>query len=358
MQALFSAKILTIIMLSILMFACNGQKSNEKPQQVNSESPPNPVTERGIQTPAWPNPYQDQISQVVRMMFQDSKGHIWFGTQNGAFKFNGDSLIHIEGIKSEDGKRITIKDIDESPDGKIWLGHTDGISCFNDENVENYYQSDGLISNDVWCIETDAKGQVWIGTIAGVCKFDGQEFTHFDLPEGKMDSTRGISSTQMVHCILEDRQGDIWFCTNAGLFNYSDATLVNVSEQVGIQTNFVNEIVEGDKGEFWISTKEALYKLEGDQLENITKDLPDIGKGIGAVAEDKDGTIWFVFNQHHLYTYDGKDLVQFQKSEDNQGPVIFQIYEDQDDRLWFVGYSGAYRLEAGKFINIKKDGPW
>ncbi|MEO1418756.1 MAG: two-component regulator propeller domain-containing protein [Bacteroidota bacterium] len=304
------------------------------------------------------NTLSEPISEVVRMVFQDSKGNIWFGTQSGAFRLRGNSLMRIKGIQSEGGKRVTIKDITEGHDGKIWFGHTDGISSLEGETVMNYYESDGLISHDVWNMEADAQGNIWIGTIEGACTFDGQTFTHFELPEGIIDSTLGVSSTQMVHSILEDSQGAIWFCTNAGLFKYADHILYPMSEKLGIQTPFVNEVIEDIRGNFWISTKEALYKLAGDTLTNITQAIPEMGKGIGSIAEDQDGTIWFVFNQHHLYTYDGVQLKEFQKSATNEGPVIYQIFKDQSQRLWFVGYGGAYRLEDGRFRHISTHGPW
>jgi ligand-binding sensor domain-containing protein len=130
--------------------------------------------------------------------------------------------------------------------------------------VTNYYESDGLISNDVWCIETDVNGNVWIGTIEGTCIFDGQRFTKFDLPEGKKDTTVGVSSTKMVHSILEDSKGTIWFSTNAGLFSYTNKKLKNISDEVGIPTNFVSKIVEDKKGGFWVSTSIGLFHLKGE----------------------------------------------------------------------------------------------
>ena len=346
-------KPLIVITLFILMSSCNGQgdridvKSAVTPTQLGTHS-------SFLES----NPSKEQISEVVRMMFQDSKGNIWFGTQNGAFRLTGTSLIHMDSIRSESGKGVTIKDITEDRDGAIWIGHTDGISSVKGDTVINYYESDGLISNDVWCIEAVADGKIWIGTIKGACTFDGQEFTEFKMPEGKIDATLGISSTKMVHHIAEDSKGVIWLCTNAGLFSYTDNALIHVSEMVGIQTNFVNEIFEDRSGEIWVSTKQGLYKLAEDKAINVTDGKMETGKGIGSIAEDKGGKIWFVANQHHLYTYDGNELIEFPKSEDNQGPVIFQIYEDQDDRLWFVGYGGAYRLENGIFIHITRNGPW
>lgn len=358
---LHSVQIWTILALSILTSACNGQQSQEAGQTAHSvpvSEHPQPA-ESAAQAPYWPSDYSDQISQVVRMVFQDSQGTIWFATQSGAFRLTGDSLVLMEGITNESGRgNPTIKSIAEGRDGTIWFGHTDGISSLKDGSVVNYKESDGLISKDVWNLEVDRHGNVWIGTIAGACRFNGQEFTPFNLPEGKIDSTLGVSSTQMVHDILEDRDGAIWFSTNAGLFQFADNSLINVSEKVGIPTNFVNDLLQDNKGAFWISTKQALYKLQGDQLEHITRDLPDIGKGIGSMVEDKAGTLWFVCNQHQLYTYDGEALLEFQKPADNPGPVIYHIFQDQSDRLWFVGFGGAYRLEDGEFVNVSKDGPW
>ena len=304
------------------------------------------------------DPDSDQISQVVRTIFQDSKGSIWFGAQGGAFKLEHNSIIHIDRIKGESGNGVTIKEITEDKDGKIWLGHSDGISSIDGDKVVNYYESDGLISYDVWSIAADSKGNIWIGTINGLCVFNGEGFTKFDLPKGQVDTTRGISSAEMVHSIMEDRNGTLWFSTNAGLFSYADNTLVNVSEKLGISTNFINKTFEDKKGGIWVSAKTGLYHILGNKIRNITDDKIEVGKGIGSVAEDKNGKIWFVGNQHHLYAYDNNEIIEFQKTTENKGPVIFEIFKDQDDRIWCVGFGGAFRFENEQFINVKKDGPW
>ncbi len=342
-------KLLFLISLMIFFGSCRNQAS-----QKDLQAPILQVEKLAKNS----DPELDQISQVVRTIFQDSKGRLWFGTQGGAFKVEDNSLIHIDDIKGESGKGVTIKEITEDKDGKIWLGHTDGVSSIDGDEVVNYYESDGLINMDVWSIAADSKGNIWIGTIDGACVFNGEVFTKFELPKGEIDPTRGISSAEIVHSIMEDRSGTLWFSTNAGLFSYSDKTLINVSEKLGIPTNFINEIFEDEKGEKWISTKTGLYHLTGNKLTNITNDKITGEKGIGCIGEDEDGKIWFVGNQHHLYSYDKHEIIEFQKTEENKGPGIFEIFKDQDDRIWCVGFGGAFRFENGKFINIKKDGPW
>lgn len=361
-KLLYTSIRLVVFLFSIIFYSCKGQENKlviEEPENKLSDSIINKTTNDITSQNTFPFLNNDiQISNVVRKVFQDSKENIWFGTENGAFVYNGEELLQIESIKSEIGKGVTIKDITEDKSGNIWFGHTDGISRFDGNKVKNYYKSNGLITNDVWCIEADKKGNVWIGTSEGACIFDGENFTPFKLPEGKIDKDFAISTTKMIHKIFEDSKGKLWFCTNAGLYSYANQKLENETHKLGIKTNFVNGIYESKNGTFWISTKEGLYRLKEQSLDNITKDKIIIGKGIGSVSEDKDGKVWLVSNQHDLYVYDNIKLTEIKKDENNKRPVVFQIYKDQTNRLWFVGFGGAYRFENDKFINITKNGPW
>jgi len=300
----------------------------------------------------------NQISEVVRTVFQDSKGNIWFGTQSGAFIHNGRSLFHMDRIKSEFGRGVTIKDITEDKKGRIWLGHTGGISVFDGESTTNYYESDGLLNNDVWCIAIDKNNHVWIGTIEGVCKFDGSQFSAFEIPEGKIDTTRGVSSTKMIHDIMEDSHGRIWFSTNGGVYIKDNDLLSSISEKDGLKTSFVNQVIEDKNGSFWISTSKGLFHYADKTLKNITEGIIENFKGTGSIMQDSNGNIWFNSNLRDIYSFYGGNFTKYRIAEGDYGPAPFQIYEDQQNRLWFVGFGGAYRYENDKFINITQNGPF
>jgi ligand-binding sensor domain-containing protein len=309
------------------------------------------------QAPVYFPNFKNQISDVVRTVFQDSKGVIWFGTQNGAFCYNGTKLHLIDSIRCERGRNVTIKDIAEDRDGRIWFGHTGGVSVLDGNTVTNYYERDGLVSNDVWCLETNKNNRVWIGTLAGVCVFDGSQFRAFELPEGQLDTTVGVSSTRMIHDILEDSRGRMWLCTNGGIFIKDQDSLTHISENDGLNTNFINQVLESKSGDFWISTSKGLFQLKGDTLINTTELFFQESKGAGSIAEDSEGAIWFNCSRS-IYRLDGEELKEFRIVEGNYGPLPFHIYQDRQNRLWFVGYGGAFRYEHGAFINITKDGPF
>jgi ligand-binding sensor domain-containing protein len=340
------------IILLILISSCNAQTSNGDLQNV--------ISSREIvsqNSTLQINPINAQISQVVRTVFQDSKGDVWFGTQNGAFRLKGKSLTHIDGIKSESGKGVTIKDIAEDNDGKIWFGHTGGISVFDNESITNYYESDGLLNNDVWCISTDRNNYIWIGTLEGVCKFDGSHFTAFEIPEGKIDTTVGVSSTKMIHDIMEDSRGRMWFSTNGGVYIKDNDLLSNISEKDGLKTGSVNQVIEDKNGSFWISTPKGLFYLHGESLINKTEILFEDSIGTGSIVEDSKGNIWFNCSRS-IYSLNGSKLTEYRIEEGNYGPLTFHIYQDRQKRLWFVGYGGAFRYENDKFLNITKNGPF
>jgi ligand-binding sensor domain-containing protein len=351
-KVLYRTKALLLVVLAILIGACNRQDSRTSGSRLIQTQ--NQTADSSFEK----DPLSEPISQVVRDMLEDRNGNTWFGTQNGAFLLVNDSLVQLDQIKSESGQEVTIHDMAEGVDGKIWFAHTDGLSSYDGQKVRNYYESDGLIHHDVWSVEVDRKGIVWVGTYGGVCKFKGQTFTEFELPEGIRDITRGVSSKKMVHHIMEDHKGNIWFCTNAGLFRLNGDSLHHSFIELGLQTKFVNRIIESEKGGYWISTKEGLYYLDENKLKNISESIPELGKGIGAIAEDKKGHVYFVLNQHELNIYDGEKIKAFDKPEKNQGPVVYQIYKDKDDRLWLLGFGGAYRLEDGQFVEVTKSGPW
>lgn len=352
-------KLLTIIALLFVIISCNGQENTNDTQNQKKEDKNVEIKKSdklGVKTSFPFINLNNQISQVVRTVFQDSRGDIWFGTQNGAFMLSGKSLIHIDRIRSESGKGVTIKDIAEDKDGKLWFGHTNGVSSIDGDIVTNYYESDGLISNDVWTIAADKNGEIWIGTIDGVCKFDRNHFTVFEIPEGKINSTLGVSSTRMIHDIMEDSKGRLWFSTNGGIYIKDNSMLTNISEKDGLSTSFVNQVIEGENGRFWISTPKGLFCLKGDSLINMTDLLFKDNKGTGNIIRDTKGNIWF--NCHRsIYSLYEKELTEY-PIEGNNGPLTFQIYEDQQNRLWFVGYGGAYRYENEKFVNITENGPW
>lgn len=353
-----------ILIFSIFIISCDDQNTKNVSQEkikihedsisISAESLPE------FKTDPHAKEYQrNQISGVVRTIFQDKKGNYWFGTQDGLCRHNGKTLIYFD-IKNNLGSGVTVYAIAQDQTGdNIWIGHSGGITKYDGKYFTNYSEKDGLINNNVWSIATDKTGNVWIGTIDGVCKFDGKNFTPFEIPAGRRDTTKGVTSEKMIHSIMEDSKGNMWFATNGGAYKYDGKTLTNLSEENGLCNNFVNTIMEDKKGNIWFtSSHNGLCRYDGTSFTNITENFDTAGKGIGNILEDKTGNIWFVVKGFGVNRFDGNTITNYHTGEGLFSHTTFQIYEDLQGRIWFVGFKGVFRFDGESIINVTRDGPW
>ncbi len=74
---------------------------------------------------------------------------------------------------------------------------------------DNYSISEGLPDSRVNSILQDSEGFIWIGTPAGVTKFDGINLYNYNESDGM--------GRNGVNCIYEDKAGTLWF-GHIGLF--------------------------------------------------------------------------------------------------------------------------------------------
>ena len=111
---------------------------------------------------------EDGLSQAtVKTIFQDSKGYIWIGTEDGLNRYNGydfENYKHDEHNKNSIINNYVI-DIEEDKNGYIWVSTTNGLSRINTTNneIKNYYSEkhDGkLLDSSLWKILSTAKGDI------------------------------------------------------------------------------------------------------------------------------------------------------------------------------------------------------
>ena len=380
-------KIFCLAIYSLFMTSCAGQiENNATPLNFTPELTKIHAHSISLKAETLPEfrvdvhdkDYQgNQISGVIRTVFQDSKGNFWFGTQSGLCRYDKNGLVYFD-LKNRTGQGVTVHVILEDKMGAIWIGYGGGIAKYYGTYFTNYHEKDILTTGGLWSMLMDSKGTLWVGTTQGVFTFDGKAFTPFEIPEGKINPNFGVSTSKMIHSITEDSKGHMWFATNGGAYRFDGRTLTNVSTKDKSLSNFVNQIIERADGTYWISAVNGLFLYDGTSFKSITEKLLGTNKGVGCIFEDKTGTIWFSAYKRDIYNYDGKTFQKIeakikvsdkkvllfqvnqdqQKQQDNFSPFPFQIYEDQQQRLWFVGFKGAYRLENNAFVNVTRNGPW
>nr|WP_290935754.1 two-component regulator propeller domain-containing protein [Haliscomenobacter sp.] len=120
----------------------------------------------------------------------------------------------------------------------------------NPAGFSSFSKLQGLKHGDITCMLQDKNGNIWFGTNGGgVSKYDGKFFTHFTEKEGL--------SNNIVQSILEDKSGNIWFGTWGGgvsRLSREGTSFTHFTEKEGLSNNIVQSILEDKSGNIWFGT--------------------------------------------------------------------------------------------------------
>ncbi|NOT35897.1 MAG: hypothetical protein HOP11_00805 [Saprospiraceae bacterium] len=229
------------------------------------------------------------------------------------------------------------------------------ISCNRQTNTQSV-NSDSLIesqamldsfsnmSENIMVIFQDKKNNYWFGSHRdGLYKYDGRNIRHFTAN----DSFPGTK----VEEIKEDRFGNLYFNTNAGLFKYNGIRFLKIKEVSGGDWNW--KLHPDDLWFKCIDYLGHLYRFDGNNVFKLKLPKTKLGEdyitkhnyntspyGIYCVYKDSKSNIWFGTAQLGACRYNGKSFDWISESdvtELHDGPSngVRSIVEDKNGDFWF-----------------------
>lgn len=174
-------------------------------------------------------------------IYKDRQNVLWIGTLSGLniYDYKTYDFTQIDELKA-----ISIHDIFEDSDGKIWIStFTNGLYRFNPNtkkwNIFTHNQDDetSLPYNKVTSVFEDSKKRLWVTTQGGGFSYFDKENETFQT----FNSTNGLPN-DVVYQIVEDDKGCLWLSTNSGLVRYNSKTnkFKNYTVNNGLKTNQFN----------------------------------------------------------------------------------------------------------------------
>lgn len=146
---------------------------------------------------------------------QDRQGKMWLATeQMGLWTFAGDSLVN---MTKEDGlPDNTVEVLFEDSRGYLWVGTDIGLAKYDGQTFKIFKEEDGLANNLITAITEDRAGNIWVGSLLGVNKItDDKVVAHYDKSSGLAASE--FSTANAAIC---DSAGHLWFGFSNGLTEY------------------------------------------------------------------------------------------------------------------------------------------
>ena len=163
-----------------------------------------------------------------------------------------------------------------------------------------------------------------------------------------------------IMAIYQDRKNVYWFGSwETGIYKYDGKTIINYTTKHGLPDNRVEEIKEDKYGNLFINTRAGLCKYDGKQIVTIPAAFPF--KSNWTLQPDD---LWFKSAKPgHVNRYDGKSLMSLEIPKNKIGEDylaknpnaidpygIYCIYKDSKGNIWFgMALLGAFRFNGKSF---------
>jgi ligand-binding sensor domain-containing protein len=324
----------------------------------------------------------------VNYIYQDHRGFMWFATDDGLNKYDGDlfTVYQHHPLDSTTLSDNRIKTIYEDRRGSLWIGTMNGLNRLdrlNNKFIRYYHRpenSSSLSHNDIRAIAEDADGYLWIATKGGGVNCTLENLTALEdlspnqppkrpLPahplrflQYKFDPADPLHSPgdNNVEKLLQDAVGGFWIGTDNGLTRMERDSPGNIrfytyrrrpGDPHSLINSDVESLYEDRSGALWIGTRQGLSRFHRS-TGKFTRYIPfpenpaSTGNFIWAILEDKNGTFW-------IGTVNG--LAQLDRQKGNfdfsyyhplnessiSYNVINHIFEDRAGVVWIATDGGG-----------------
>jgi ligand-binding sensor domain-containing protein/two-component sensor histidine kinase len=293
---------------------------------------------------------------VIKQIFQASDGSLWAASFAGLIRFiptvdGSDFHFRVygppHGFSSHDMQALA-----EDRSGNLWVGMgSGGAAKLARSGITAYGEADGF--NGARAIFKDRTEELNVISIINekdylINRFDGEHFTaiRLKLPQA---TYLGWGWNGLV---LEDRAGEWWVATGAGLFRFPKVNSIDrlartppkavYTTRDGLPSNDILRLFEDSRGDIWVGTanggglsrwdrvSETFHQYtERDGLPSLVNFYPI------SFAEDRAGNVWTGFNfGGGLARYRDGRFTRFTSADGLPEGGIFNLFIDSADRLW------------------------
>lgn len=230
--------------------------------------------------------------------------------------------------------------------------------------------NNGLPHNDVNCFYKDNKGFIWLGTMAGLARYDGYSFKVY---RHRIKNKSTISDSD-VRTIAEGPDHKLWIETRAGMDVYDPVTeLFNHDikpelQKYGIPEGVIRLLRKGRDGVFWfVSRATGAYRY--DSLTKKTSRIAHEIRGENSISaspvvdlqEDKSGNAWMIHADGTLEALTRGSNVVIQRIDlsskfSDRESDTYRLFIDQEGLVWIYDIStstGIYYFDPARNL-LKK----
>ncbi len=311
-------------------------------------------------------------------IFKDSKGFMWFGTENGLYRYDGNEfrefLYDPMDTTSIFGNMIH-KILFEERNGNIWIGtYSGGLNVYNPYTGSfTHYQRDTEYPFDydfnyIHHGLQDRDGEIWLAgsRSSGIIHLDPSTGEHTVL---HLNPDSIVSFENRISFLVEDSKGRIWIGTYKGLFFFDKESReftkfdILVPEAADLANAYINGFIEDQESVYWFSTGFAVYRYSEAngkiiKYKHDPKDPNSLGDSpISTIfnnpLDDGQSLMFVTLNGLNQLDKISGNLTRFNVEPDDPGSrffgAAFDLCLDDQGTLWAAtGFAGFIKFNLQK----------
>ncbi len=240
-----------------------------------------------------------------------------------------------------------VRTVYQDKKGYLWLGTLAGLSRYDGKNFINYTKENGLIDNCVYSITGDTSGNIWIGTKGGINYYNGKTFTAHRFKAELADN--------LVNCILQDNKGNLWIGTDGmGLCCFNGKTFTYYTSTNGLPDNNIRAVCADKEGNIWLGTKTGLCFYKDGKFKTVNTGTSQ-ACNFSSIICDKDGHLWLSTFGQGVFEYNKGSFKNYSEKEGLIFDWVRSACEDGAGNIWFATKAGLSKFNGKTFENIDEE---
>ncbi len=279
------------------------------------------------------------VAADVDLLNEGPNGHLWVAAESGIATYRENALQRI----APEAIQGNVRSLLVESDGTVWAGTTNrGLYRRTpDGRVEHLTTDDGLATQYIWTLAEDRAGRVWIGTAAGLHRWENGQLV--DVPV-----TETVDGSLSVLHVELDVADSCLVVAEQGIFRCDGDRLVPMIQKEVLPPAYAHGMVHrGPDGQVWLNAETTVYRGAVPVFETE--------RAVQRIFFDREGNAWIATSRNGLFRLRPSPFVMYGEPEGLAGSNIYPIEQRRDGSVWLGTLGGGVsRIDpSGDVVNYR-----